>query len=240
MKRIATLNEGYYFNEKTEKLEKYELIKAEFTLTEDELIRYYCKLGGTETVIDSNDLVVYRSEECFKSGDRCPLVKMSDIHIPTKKSDWAFRNGKAEQVDMTTVGFTLDNHGVRVASGEKFYATPTDVYKHNDYIVKEADGSERKVVSIASKMALNDKQKALLGEFEELISKMKEANLDLVYDTEECSLAVFNYENAVEKANSYDSYEDDGYTAVDDFAVFVKGRCDYYGYDDSYQIKFKE
>ena len=234
------MNEGDYFNEKTEKLEKYELIKAEFTLAEDELIRYYCKLGGAETVIESNDLVVYRFEECFKSGDRWPLVKMSDICNPTRGKDWAFRNGKAEQVDMTTVGLTLDSFGVRVTSGEMFYASPTDVYKYNDYIVKEADGSERKVVSISSKMALNDKQKALLGEFESVMEKMHKANLDLVYDTESYTLAVFNKENANESYCDYESHEDAGFIPVDEFKVDIRSRCFYYGYDDSYQIKFKE
>lgn len=240
MKRIATLNEGYYFNEKTEKLEKYELIKAEFTLAEDELIRYYCKLGGAETVIESNDLVVYECEGCFKGGDRWPLIEMSGLRNPIKGQNWAFRNGKAEQVDMTTVGFTLDSRGIRVTSGEKFYASPTDVYKYNDYIVKEADGSERKVVSIASKMALNDKQKELVEELKQITEKMRKENLSLYFDTENNYLAVFNHENAEEYLCDYESHEDCGFVAVDDFAVPIQTHCSYYSYDDSYQIKFKE
>jgi hypothetical protein len=245
MKNIAKKN-GYYFNTESEKLEKFELVKAEFTLAEGTPVRYYCKLGGVDAVVESEDLVLYESEAAFKTGYRMawtPLEPrelrncMPIVHQLPKNKTWAFRNGKAEFIEVDDILLVYENGVFSVASGEKFYTSTKSVYMYNDYVVKEADGSERKVECVASKMALTDKQKELVERLNAIAREMYDAGLYVAYESDYGRIIVANNANTKDMRLDYEELE--GYEDVSDFTVATDFDVAYRCCDDSLYAIFE-
>lgn len=237
MKKIVTAKDGYFFNQTTKKLEKYELQFAEFYLDDETPTRYHCKLGGVSTTIEVKDLVLYSSENTFK-GDHAiaSIIPTGDIDrlIPNHKTGktWAFVNGCAQEIGVNGIALIYDvDKGFMVASGEKYYASKWQVYRYNDYIVKDADGTERTVVSVASKMALSDKQMALLNEFKELAKRMEDAKMQLVFDADLFRVCIANMANTTEFTFDYEDLDD--FTDVDEFMVHTDIKINHWGYDDT-------
>ena len=249
-KKIVVEKNGYLFNEKSKKLEAYELIKAEFCLNPETPTRYFCKLGGVETAVDSLNLRVYESLADFERGNSFPprdpfLYRVTFFQIfPTMKGIdrvWAFRDGDACCIDISDISLTFDisDYGVRTTSGEKFYETRQDVYKYNDYIVKDADGNERTIVSPSTKLQLTDKQKELVESFKSIVEDMGKENLHLIYDTEYSILRVLNKTNIRDWCFDYNDSCDE-YINVRDLAVDTDVTASYLGTDESIFASFNE
>lgn len=240
MKNIVTAKEGFYFNEETKKLESYELVKVEFTLAEDAPVCYYCKLGGVDKVIETDHLVLFANEAAFEHGNHFGSVEVNKLHnfrraLPYNNNTgkvWAFVDGVAKQIDATTVGLTFDGFQVSVTSGEKYYATKSEVYKWHDYVVKEADGSERTVASPATLIGLTDEHKKLVNEWEALFAKMKEARLEFLYDTDSGYIKVFHRNENADIEVDYSDFSDEGYTSCHDVTYCSKVYATYFGDDD--------
>lgn len=199
MKKIIT-TDGYYFNEDSEKLEKFELIKVVTCMSEGACANYHCKLGGVSTILHEGPqeyIEIYENEEQYRLGT--PMKKQE---IPTHflcneyfegRVVWAFIGGKATMVEVPAICVTFEKgEGYYVTDGTKYYTTHEEVYKYNDYIVKEADGSERVVVCLANKMSLTPEQKVLVEEFQSLAKRMEDAKMKLEYDIEGNELIVYN------------------------------------------------
>lgn len=245
MKQIVKANDGYLFNETSKKLEKYELIKIEFTPDDDTPTRYFCKLGGIETMIETDNLLLFNDEDMFKRGlfvpskdaiDKYQLCRILPVH--DAGLTWAFEDGMAVEVDAKTIGLTYQDNKTFISSGRKYYASKDEIFKYNDYIVKEADGTERVVVSPATKMALTDEHKSLLDKFNALVDEMRKADLTFVYDEPYGRIKVANLANV----KSFDiDYSDgtDGRIVVDDFLVNTAICCSYTTDDYGVVVSFK-
>ena len=247
MKQIVKANEGYLFNETSKKLEKYELIKIEFALDNDTPTRYFCKLGGVETVIENNRLPLFHGEDEFKRGNSIPSKDAIDNYqlrriLPTHDAGliWAFEDGMAIEVDAKTIGLTYQDGRTFISSGRKYYASKDEVFKYNDYIVKEADGTERVVVSPATKMALNDAQKSLVDKFKSLVREMREADMAFVYDASYGKVEIVNLANLKSKSFEIDYRDhDEDDIDVSDFTIDAGITCSYTNDDDCIFAKFE-
>lgn len=245
MKQIVKASEGYLFNETSKKLEKYELIKIEFTLDDNTPTRYFCKLGGIETMIETDNLLLFNDEDMFKRGLFAPSKDAIDKYqlnriLPTHGVGltWAFEDGMAIEVDAKTIGLTYQDYKTFISSGRKYYASKDEVFQYNDYIVKESDGTERVVVSPATKMALSDAQNELVDKFNALVVEMRQAHLDFIYDSSYGKVKVVNLTHA--KSMNVDYYDhDNGGIPVDDFLVDTNIGCSYTNDDDAVIIEFK-
>jgi hypothetical protein len=245
MKHIVTAKEGFYFNEETKKLESYELVKVEFTLAEDSPTYYHCKMGGVDKVIKTDHLVLFENEVAFECGN---FIRSTEaVHLPSigralpwnNGLTWAFVDGMAKQVDATTIGLTYEDYTVRVTSGEKYYSCKSEVYKWHDYVVKEADGSERTVVSPATLIGLTDEHKKLVSEWEALSKKMLEAGLEFLYCTESGRIMVFHRNKDADIEVDYTDLSEDGFTACHDAVYRTDVNAIYLGCDDDIWVKSK-
>jgi hypothetical protein len=245
MKQIVTAKDGFYFNEETKKLESYELVKAEFTLAEDSPTYYHCKLGGVDKVIKTDHLVLFENEVAFECGNFIRSTEVGHIRnigrvLPWDNGlTWAFIDGMAKQVDATTIGLTYEDYTVRVTSGEKYYSCKSEVYKWHDYVVKEADGSERTVVSPATLVGLTDEHKKLVSEWEALYDKMREAELEFLYDTDSGCIKVFHRNKDADIEVDYSDYSSEGYTSCYDVAHRSHVGAIYFGDGDDLWVKSK-
>lgn len=245
MKQIVKASEGYLFNETSKKLEKYELIKIEYTLDDDTPTRYFCKLGGVATMIEDNRLPLFHNEDEFKRGNSIPSKDAIDkyqLHriLPTHGSGltWAFEDGMAIEVDAKTIGLTYQDDKTFISSGRRYYSNKEEVFMYNDYIVKEADGTERVVVSPATKMALSDEHKLLVDKFNALVVEMRQAHLDFIYDSSYGKVKVVNLTHAKSMNVDYYDADYDG-VPVDDFLVDTNISCSYTNDEDTVIIEFK-
>lgn len=245
MKQIVKASEGYLFNETSKKLEKYELIKIEYTLDDDTPTRYFCKLGGVATMIEDNRLPLFHNEDEFKRGNSIPsrdAIDKYQLHriLPTHGAGltWAFENGMAIEVDAKTIGLTYQDDKTFISSGRRYYGNKEEVFMYNDYIVKEADGTERVVVSPATKMALSDEHKLLVDKFNALVVEMRQAHLDFIYDSSYGKVKVVNLTHAKSMGVDYYDHDYDG-VPVDDFLVDTNISCSYTNDEDTVIIEFK-
>lgn len=243
------IKDGYLFNTESKKLEKFEVIKVHTTLAEDSCATYECKLGGVNakiTATPQDNIAVYASEEDYQKGN---VMQMNNIcatdatKVYTRNGEyWVFENGTAKEIDINALAVTFEKGvGFYNTERKKFYASREDVYKHNDYIVKEADGSERVVECLANKVAPNKEQRELLNELASLIDKMKDNNMVLVYSTEDCQFFAYNKEKAEEFNIAYNDekgWED--YEKVAEFGVPVGCTINYIYSEDEVFMKFKE
>ena len=249
MKQIVKANEGYLFNETSKKLEKYELIKIEFTLDDDTPTRYFCKLGGVATMIEDNRLPLFHNEDEFKRGNSIPSKDAIDnyqlrriLSVHGADLTWAFEDGMAIEVDAKTIGLTYQDGKTFISSGRKYYASKDEVFKYNDYIVKEADGTERVVVSPATKMALNDVQKSLVEKFKSLVGEMRKVDMDFIYDASYGKVEIINLTNIKSKSFEIDYCnrdEADGNIDVSEFTIDAGISCSYTNDDDCIFAKFE-
>jgi hypothetical protein len=245
MKHIVTAKEGFYFNEETKKLESYELVKVEFTLAEDSPTYYHCKLGGVDKIIETDHLVLFENEVAFECGN---FIRSTEARylpaigraLPWNNGlTWAFVDGMAKQVDATTIGLTYEDYTVRVTSGEKYYSCKSEVYKWHDYVVKEANGSERTVVSPATLIGLTDEHKKLVSEWEGLAKKMVEAGLEFLYCAESGLIKVFHRNKNADIEVDYTDLSMDGFTSCHDVAYRTDVGAIYLGCDDDIWVKSK-
>lgn len=247
MKNIITANKGFYFNEETKKLESYELVKVEFTLAEDAPTYYHCKLGGVDKVIKTDHLVLFENAAAFECGNHIHSKEVNGLHnfrtaLPFNINTgwvWAFVDGMAKQVDAATIGLTYDGFRVYVTSGEKYYGCKSDVYKWHDYVVKEADGSERTVVSPANIIALTDEHKKLVDEWESLYDKMTKAGLRLLYDTDSGDLRIYHKNDSADIQIDYCNLDEEGFTECREIPYCSKVSATYFCGDDGLWVKSK-
>lgn len=235
---------GYVFNEQSGKLEAYEFKYADFRLG-SETIEYHCLLGGVETTFKTDNLLqIFENEEGFKTNN--PLKQPSVAYwkaerlLPVTRSSsktWGFIDGQAIEVDRSEILLRIyaDNNIV-VVDGTKYYKSREDVYKWNDIVVKDADGTERVAECIAKKFALNEEQQALVTKLEETFKKLNESGVKIAYDCEECEIVALNINNVpFECIGWIDEYQD--CYGASEFSTVINTPISYMGCDDDFMIK---
>lgn len=235
---------GYVFNEQSGKLEAYEFKYADFRLG-SETIEYHCLLGGVETTFKTDNLLqIFESEEGFKTNNplRQPSVAYwkAERLLPVTRSSsktWGFIDGQAIEVDRNEILLRIyaDNN-IIVVDGTKYYKSREDVYKWNDIVVKDADGTERVAECIAKKFALNEEQQALVTKLEEIFKKLNESGVKIAYDCEECEIVALNINNVpFECIGWIDEYQD--CYGASEFSTVINTPISYMGCDDDFMIK---
>ena len=202
---------GWVFNECTQRLEKWEAEKCQFTLG-NSIVEYHGTLGGKPYKIKSynvsDELRVFDSSEDFKEGKAaCSLYENAcDMYafkrvvpVVIKKDDegnetfhaYIFKDGQA--VFANVKGMVCEYHfkSHEFKSETKCYASEKSVYEYNDFQVLNEDGTTTIKKSLKTILAFNDEQKALLDELGGLLDKLKNSGVYVVYDRETETLCAF-------------------------------------------------
>lgn len=187
-------NGGYVFNTVSKQLEKYEFISCKFNFLKNE-VQYKCRLGGVEKIIEDNNLKVYASESDYKKDS--PLggsdwffkdaMNRAYGFAPQWNDDkpyaWEYKNGDAVWVDISDITFSTDDTwGVGKDESRQVYESHSRVFHYHDLVVKEGDGSITVRKSPASRLSINDEQKALIEELQSVLQKITSADVKLMYN----------------------------------------------------------
>ena len=238
---ILTTNSGYVFNEETKKLEYFDYEKSVFNF-ESGKVFYHGKLGGVDSVIESMDR--YRDEESFKRG---AILGGGDMKFTIQAVQnyglrYVFKDGQATPIP-NDYDYEVEHSRwrVRLANGERAYASKEEAYDFNNIVVKEADGTERVVECAYSKCKLTETQESLLTQLEDLVASMEKENLSFIYDERDGKVKVINktrIERIETDCERYDSCE--GWADVQNMYVPTSLHC-LYTHDDEYvNAKFKD
>lgn len=244
-KQLATEN-GFVFNEDTNKLESYEFISAEFSFANNTVV-YHCKLGSKDAEIHDGVLKVYASTEKYEQGIEAKTYTIDDyafrrLNVNTQtRTAWVFENGEAIEKSADDMVFILDsNLNLSIKDGTRLYETREDVFKYNDYIVVNDQGMEHVVESIATKMKMTDAQMVAIQNLRDAIDALHLNNIRLCYDIEYEQLIAFNLNNSDNTYVGYAPDMDEDYKSVREFHEKIVGCVDCIGCDDTFGIKFKK
>ena len=235
--------QGYVFNETSGKLESFEFIRCVFALSEDIPMTTYCKLGGIDAEIQG-DFAVYDCENSFKANlitkwVEAPKWWINQI-LPNYMSNgkcWTFLNGRAELCDITSEMIEFADNKYSIVSGQIYYKCESDVYKFHDIVVKNADGSERIVESIATKMKFTPSQMSAIYDLQKAIEKVKELGIRLSYDVDYGIINAYN--SAIgDIISDYD--QQDEYIDCHGICELIADNIMYIGGDDLVQIQLNE
>lgn len=232
-------NDGYVFNEQSEKLEFFKYEKAVFNF-ESGIVKYFGKLGGVDSEI--TNAMRYKSEEDFKRG-----ITTNDTQ--TIKEEWLqrkglrfiFKDGKAEEISQDAdyeMGKSIWK--VQLANGERAYNSIEEVYDFNDIVVKDEDGTERVVKCAAKKVELTDKQKMLVEQFNELVSSMVQEGIGFIHDESSGDIMVINKELIKCIEVDCERYSDEGWTDILRMYKPTKLSCAYCNDDLYVNAEFSE
>lgn len=235
--------QGYVFNETSGKLESFEFIRCVFALSEDIPMTTYCKLGGVDAEL-KGDFAVYDCENSFKVNliikwVEAPIWRINQI-LPNYKSNgkcWTFNNGRAELIDITSEMIEFADNEYSIVSKQIYYQNESEVYKHHDIVVKKADGSERIVESIATKMKFTTSQMSAIYDLRKAIEKVEGLGIRLAYDMEYGTMNAYN--SAIGDIDlDYDLQ--DGYIDCHGICEQITDNFMYISEDDLVQIKLNE
>lgn len=236
-------NQGYVFNEASGKLESFEFIRCVFALSEDIPMTTYCKLGGIDAELQG-DFAVYDCENSFKANliikwVEAPIWWINQI-LPNYKSNgkcWTFNNGRAELIDITSEMIEFADNKYSIVSGRIYYKYESEVYKHHDIVVKNADGSERIVESIATKMKFTPSQMSAIYDLRKAIEKVKGLGIRLGYNGESGIMDAYN--SAIgDVISDYD--QQDEYIDCHNVCEMITDEIMYISGEDLVQIKLNE
>lgn len=211
--------DAYVFNNKNGQLEKFEFISCRFNFAKNS-VQYTCKLGGVETMVEDNDLQAYESESDYRE-DR--LLFSSELKFDEamdhaygfapqwsngKPYAWEYRNGNAVQVDISDITFSAtDEWKIGKDSSRQIYESHSQVFSFHDLVVRESDGSIKVRKSPASKLLLNDGQKALIEELQSVLQKLTSADMKILYNENNVKLYVVPIGN-IQTLKTWDDNEE--------------------------------
>lgn len=217
---------GYYFNNETQRLESFELVKT-FVNFHDETVVYHCLLGGKESIIEDTNIKIYASENAFKRNApneypagghfKCLFHRVYGFY-PMLSDDGEYRaytiiNGQAELVAIEKMTFEIvwyspySSH-VYTNSTAKYYANSAEVFEWNDYFLQNSDGTIHRRECTASKLAMSDEQAALVSELDVILEKLNKANVKLLIDYDSYKVYALSMTN-IDRLETYDDFNDD-------------------------------
>lgn len=236
--------QGYVFNETSGKLESFEFIRCVFALSEEIPMTTYCKLGGVDAELQG-DFAVYDCENSFKVNRKVEWSEVRNWELGQNfpnynRNDgkcWTFINGRAELIDITSEMIEFADNKYSIVSGQIYYRDESEVYKFQDIIVKNADGSERIVESIATKMKFTDAQMSAIYDLQKAIEKVKELGIRLSYDVDYGTMDAYN--SAIgDVISNYD--QQDEYIDCNGICELITDNIMYVGGDNFVQIRLNE
>ena len=233
------LNSGYVFNEETKKLEYFQYEKAVFNFESGRIV-YYGKLGGVDADIIASER--YKDEESFKRGmtfGSKQTIRLDEVQ--RRGLQYIFKDGKALPIPNNydyEIGTTY--WSMKLANGERAYASMEEAYDFNDFIVKEDDGTERVVKCAASKVALTDEQRLFIKQFNDLVAGMEQYGLGFIYDECDGMVKVINTSLIETMEFNFDRYSDEGWSDIKTMYEGTNLKCSFTHDDEHINAKFKE
>lgn len=232
---------GYMFNQKSGKLESYELIGVKFRDNQDECV-YTFILGGVEKTLSTNKIYLYENEEDFKRQKQMPEINLENWeinrYIRGYHSGFVYRfNGQAEKIHVEDIElyYNAKSNSVSVVDGTEYYESMEDCYLWNDIVVVEEDGTERVVEALATKVQLTDKQTEIVKQLTANLKALHKLGVEFAYDSESGFLKCLNVNNihyeGVRYSGDFDEDEDES-TDITKCATTIDFNISYLGYDD--------
>jgi hypothetical protein len=250
-------NDGYVFNAKTQCLDKFTIIKINANFHKG-TIEYDCMLGGKPTLLDGEHIELYNTELDFKDGKRVEKPSVFSGFAYTfnrvfgcnvkwtddEPTSYAFVNGQAKLIAVPDITFTIERDGssweVSSDCDMEFYDSISAVYEWNDYDMKDENGEVVHRKSTATLLAMDDEQKSLLKELQDVLTRLNDAEVKLLFDYDAWKIKALSLKN-VECLEVWGDYNDSYTEVADGMMVDIKSApfrgCNLYEY--SPHVTFK-
>ena len=265
--RVFTKNRGFVMVDR--KFQEVKWLRTEFRChhKEDDALFYvpfttFQKPDGTTGVLDNYDKAFDCVEEYEKgipaetsykelSADKIGGSVMCDITRDIKRyassEYWVFDDISHVPVryELELKKFYFDYSDNRFHTDEflkdvNIYDTKEEALSYNTYKVVNEDGSEYEREGINKLVSLDDDQRELVKQFEDICKKMKENDMALIADYD--TLAIFNMRKTTNYELSYEDKPDTNFGNPEDyervdrygsaFKVYSGIRC----WDDDYNL----
>ena len=218
------------------KLEEVKLIRTNYELYEDEhayadetIVQRpngelhtigqieFEPLYGSPEAYENNERM---SISCLNTTDSYVIMKLFKRHRHNGKMYYTFSGGEVHEHVLSLKNLTydyikdelqLDGESV-IPDSVETYSSRKEAYNFNTYKVVDANGVESERVGCNRLLFLDDDQKALVKEFEALVTKMENSGIYMVMDCCE-NIQAFNIRKIKDYAMAYDENEipdDDG------------------------------
>lgn len=247
--RVFTKNGGFVMTDR--KLQEVKWLRTEFKYDhkEDDALFYvarttFQKPDGTTGVLESYDMAFDSVEKYEKGVSAETSYKtlfirkndgdvLRDVIRGVKRSlntkywvfDKSFRIPAQYELELEKFYFDYSDNRFHTDEFQKdceIYDTKEEAFSYNTYKVVNEDGSEYEREGINKLISLDDDQRELVKQFEDICKKMKENDLALIADYE--SLAVFNMRRVSNYELNYTSEPETTYGNPEDYE-----RADRYG-----------
>lgn len=221
---------GYVFNIESKQLEKYEFINVRFTFSDCDTIVHECLLGGISKTL-YGDFNVYANNLDFEQEkvlpkenvDICNYRLRNTLPLVDKNGKYytfAFVDGQAKEIPAQNIEICYNRNQFAVYDGTEYYQSAKDVYIHNDYIIKENDGTERIIKSAKTLTALTPEQMDAVEMLSNAFAVARNCGLFIAYDRYDC-IKVYNRNNIEDIRSDYDIYENEGEVDIYQFGMNV-------------------
>lgn len=247
--RVFTKNGGFVMVDR--KLQEVKWLRTEFKYDqkEDDTLFYvahttFQKPDGTTGVLDNYDMA-FDSVEKYEKGISAETSYktlfihkndgdvLRDVIRGVKRSlntkywvfDKSFRVPVQYELELEKFYFDYSDNRFHTDEFQKdceIYDTKEEALSYNTYKVVNEDGSEYEREGINKLISLDDDQRELVKQFEDICKKMKENDLALIADYN--FLAVFNMRRVANYELSYEPEPDTTYGNPEDYE-----RADRYG-----------
>lgn len=245
-------NNGYMLNSTNKQLERFEFISCKFNFTANS-VKYKCRLGGMETMIENNNLQVYANESNYKANNPLPPFALtfddamrraygfeSQWH-DEKPYAWEYKNGDALMVEISAITFSFcDSCTIEKDDNYQIYESHLRVFDFHDLVIKEDDGTIKVQKAPANKLIPNDEQKALIEELQVVLQKLNNADMKIVFDHRDAELYALPMGN-IQAISNWDDGEH-SYIQIQDMIPNIKNAniSTFNSEDSGLLVTFKE
>lgn len=213
---------------------------------------------GKEYVVTNDD--VYKSKEDFSKQDKNDRLEVfknvmlddisrnlcsNTLHMQRRdcREFWTFENGEpvCHEIKLNNLRYDYAEerwHDLDLLEyeGQTLYENRAEALSFNEYEIKRQDGTTEKVVGINKLVSLDDDQRGLISQLEQLMNQIRENDIYLHFNCDGGDLMAFNGRNIKRFTVDYGDYSDSEYEEVNvaSDAFYVNTHCalDYYNYCD--------
>lgn len=205
MAKINLLAKGWLYNDESNKLESYELVRI-FVDFDKNIIRYICNVGGQKdvTISGTSLLELYASEEDFRRGKRAVAGEFSAQEVASRICGHQIaeggrvyypHKGGVATAHVAECCYVYEDPRWRVAGDVEIFHSQEALLRVHDYTVRNEDGTEVVRKSLKSKVALTEEQMDIARQISDLLHKAAGVNMQLIFDdaTQTCYAVNMEY-----------------------------------------------
>lgn len=205
-----------------------------------------CVIGGVAMELEFEYLpcLYYNEDDCKNEKNAMSTCWLrTETHEQCIRYFWNSKLMEVHSVYMSALVRELTFNGsfwVEKIIDDRELFEDADMCKYaQDIPVTEADGSTHINKGLRSRLALNDEQKALVKQYEEVCKKMKEANVRMIFANDKTYAYNTSEIKYLSACYSYGDLCDDEYEEceVSEFCTRVEDYVDMGGWDDGLYVK---